>query len=301
MKHFSDKSQVAAPIFFITICSFFLFILIAGILVPQINAYAGLSFDADTLNKAQLWQRQYLRGSLMLNNFFSYAATAILTLLICFRGQALSALKYRSPTYRNAPLFVILLFAAAIPLVIYISWLNLQIPLPDWAVQDEERINTVLGTVLKMETPAEFFLAFTAMAVTPAIGEELIYRGVIQRHILGSVTTNHHISIWIAAAIFSAAHAELAGFLPRLLLGAVLGYSYYWSSSIWAPIFLHLLFNGAQVINVYLSGTYTADTEMTSPPAWWVGLLGLVATMIVWRFGEQYKAAAGADAGVEGG
>ena len=76
-----------------------------------------------------------------------------------------------------------------------------------------------------METPAEFLVALTAMALTPAIGEELLYRGVIQKNIVSNYTANHHVSIWLAAAIFSAAHFELAGFFPRLLLGAVLGYS----------------------------------------------------------------------------
>lgn len=301
MKQISDRSPAAGILLLTVICCYLFFTLIAGLTSPQINAHAGLSYDADTLQQAREWQRQYLRVALMLNNFFSYTATALVALLLCFRRRALTVLQYHQPGFRGASALALLLFLAAIPLVIYATWLNLQVPLPEWAVQDEAYINRIIGTVLRMESPAEFLLAFTAMAITPAIGEELLYRGVIQKNILGGLSGNHHFSIWLAAAIFSAAHFELAGFLPRLLLGAVLGYSYYWTRSIWTPILLHLLFNGGQVISTYLSGEYTADTEMEVVPGWWVGAVGLASTSLIWWYAEGRKQKAGADAGAKEG
>lgn len=297
MKQISDKSPLAGLLLLVVICCYLFFTLIAHLISPQINAHAGLSFNADMLAQANEWQRQCLRLSLMLNNFFSYTATALLALFLCHRQQWLSVLTYAKPKPKASKITALLLFLCALPLVIYTAWLNLQIPLPDWAVQDEAYINMILGTVLKMESPAEFIIAFTTMAITPAIGEELLYRGVIQKNIFGGFSLNRHLSIWLAAAIFSAAHFEFAGFFPRLLLGAVFGYSYYWTRSIWTPIILHLFFNGGQVISTYINGEYQADTEMAFAPGWWVGVLGLVATVAVWWFEEQQDKQVGAAAG----
>lgn len=295
MRQISDKLGVALQLLLVTIFCYLLFSLLAAMLSPAINAQAGLTYDAATLEAANLHQRQWLRLSLLTNNLLSFAGSAILALLLVFRKQWKRAAGFVRLRSAGSALLSLLLFAATIPLVLYVAWLNLQIPLPEWAVRDEAMVNLLIGTVLKMEQPAEFVLALMTMALTPAIGEELLYRGVIQRGILGNFFTNHHLTIWMAAVIFSGAHFELAGFFPRLVLGAALGYAYYWSRSIWVPILLHLLFNGSQVVATYLTGEYRPDTEMDVAPAWWIGALGLIGSAAVLWYGERQVE--GADAG----
>jgi hypothetical protein len=63
---------------------------------------------------------------------------------------------------------------------------------------------------------------------------------------------NHHVAIWITAILFSALHAQYFGFIPRMVLGAVLGYLFYFTNNLWIPIFAHFVNNGMAVIMAYL-------------------------------------------------
>jgi membrane protease YdiL (CAAX protease family) len=115
----------------------------------------------------------------------------------------------------------------------------------------EESAKVLTGFLTKFDTHLEFFSALLVIAVTAGIGEELIFRGLIQRKLL-LITNNPHAAIWIAAAIFSAIHFQFYGFLPRLVLGALMGYLYYYSGNIWIPIFAHIFNNGLAVILMHL-------------------------------------------------
>ena len=92
------------------------------------------------------------------------------------------------------------------------------------------------------------------IAIIPAIGEELLFRGIIQRW-LGEWLDNPHVAIVIAAAIFSAVHFQFYGFIPRMVFGILFGYMYLWSGSLWLPIIAHLTNNTTAVILSYYSNS----------------------------------------------
>ncbi|GAB6395613.1 MAG: CPBP family intramembrane metalloprotease [Bacteroidales bacterium] len=97
----------------------------------------------------------------------------------------------------------------------------------------------------KMLTPTDCFsLPFNLLVVgvAAAVAEEFFFRGTLQR-ILERRITNPHTVIWVTACIFSAMHLQFYGFVPRLLIGAYLGYLLYWSKSIWLPVFAHFTNN----------------------------------------------------------
>ena len=100
------------------------------------------------------------------------------------------------------------------------------------------------------------------IALIPAVGEELLFRGIIQR-LFYKWSGDVHIGVWIAAILFSALHGQFFGFLPRMMLGAVLGYLLVWSGSLWLPIFVHMVNNGGAVIVAYLinRGSVPQDVE----------------------------------------
>jgi membrane protease YdiL (CAAX protease family) len=58
----------------------------------------------------------------------------------------------------------------------------------------------------------------------------------------------HHVGIWISAALFSAIHMQFFGFIPRMLLGAAFGYLVVHSGSIWPAVTGHLVNNAGVVI-----------------------------------------------------
>lgn len=87
------------------------------------------------------------------------------------------------------------------------------------------------------------------MALCPAITEEFFFRGALQR-LIGKWNPNPHFVIWSAAILFSAFHLQFYGFIPRMLLGAYLGYLLLWTRSIWIPVFAHFINNATAVIGM---------------------------------------------------
>jgi membrane protease YdiL (CAAX protease family) len=87
-------------------------------------------------------------------------------------------------------------------------------------------------------------MAFTAVIVAP-ICEEMVFRGYIYPAL--SKFTGPWIGWIISALVFSAAHGSMSALVPLFIFGLALVLLYEWTGSIWAPIAVHLLFNGATV------------------------------------------------------
>lgn len=95
--------------------------------------------------------------------------------------------------------------------------------------------------------------ALIYMAIIPGITEELFFRGAIF-HWMRRVTNNRlHATVWLTAVVFSTIHFDFMGFVPRILLGAYLGYVYHYSRSIYVPIFLHILNNSVALWSLFLN------------------------------------------------
>jgi hypothetical protein len=90
------------------------------------------------------------------------------------------------------------------------------------------------------------------MALIPAVAEELIFRGVMQR-LLGRWLGSPHASIWLTAALFSVLHVQFFGFVPRFLLGVLLGYLYAWSGNILVSIAAHFTQNAGQLLLLWVA------------------------------------------------
>jgi hypothetical protein len=99
------------------------------------------------------------------------------------------------------------------------------------------------------------------IAVLPALGEEFLFRGVLQRLFI-EWTKNRHFGVWIASFIFSFIHFQFYGFIPRFLLGLYFGYLLVWSSSIWVPVVAHLINNGFAVIYYHFAGGKMGETAL---------------------------------------
>ena len=112
-------------------------------------------------------------------------------------------------------------------------------------------------------TASSFSLALVVIAVLPAIGAELVFRGLIQTE-LHRAYRNPHVAIWLAAAFFSAFHFQFLGFFPRTLIGAFLGYLYYWSGSLWLPVLAHFFNNGIQLLLLYLNQKLITSFDVES-------------------------------------
>lgn len=157
------------------------------------------------------------------------------------------------------PVIIILVFAA-MPVINFTGELNSHLSLPDFLSglensmrESEDRMKVITDAFLQMNGIGDLLINILVIALLAAVGEELLFRGCFQ-NILVQWTKNIHIAIWLTAILFSALHFQFYGFLPRMLLGVLLGYLYVWSGSLWLPILFHFLNNGLAVLFAYLIG-----------------------------------------------
>ena len=124
-------------------------------------------------------------------------------------------------------------------------------PLEDFLKALEETAKVATEQMLKADTFGGLLLNLVIIALIPAVGEELTFRGVLQQSLTRKM--NPHIAILLSAAIFSFIHFQFYGFLPRMFLGMLLGYMFYTTNSLWTSILMHFLNNGSAVVLYYLS------------------------------------------------
>lgn len=194
----------------------------------------------------------------------------------------------------------IVLFVVFMPFLNSCIALNAEMQLPeylkgveDWMRASEEQAEQLTLAFLKMDSFADFLFNVFLIGILPALGEELIFRGILQRT-LSEGTRNHHLGIWLSAALFSAIHVQFFGFLPRLLLGAYFGYLFYYSANLWLPIFAHFVNNTSALILVYVMGNERVEKEVDSIGASegnsWIAWLSLgLFLALLWQFKKAQK------------
>lgn len=184
-----------------------------------------------------------------------------------FSTKSTTYLKFKSIKIRPV-ILVILILLASIPIINSLAALNEGMKFPDWLsglenwIKDKEMsAQELTEAFLKMNTFGSLVFNIIMIGILPAIGEELIFRGVLQR-LFAEWTKNIHWGIVIAAFLFSAMHFQFYGFLPRMVLGILLGYLFYWSGSIWMPMIGHFVNNATAVILYYFySDKMTQEIE----------------------------------------
>lgn len=191
--------------------------------------------------------------------------------------------------------FVVIIFMAVNS--VFVEW-NAGFNFPDFAkefenwARDLEDTNAELTRFLtNFGSTGELLIALFIIAVLPAIGEEIVFRGLIQNELYRG-TKNIHLSIWIAAILFSAIHFQFFGFVPRLLLGALFGYLYYWSGNLSLAILAHFVNNGVSVVALYLyqQGKFTFDiVSPESAPANVVIISALLTAGLLYYFYKYFQ------------
>jgi hypothetical protein len=153
---------------------------------------------------------------------------------------------------------VFLLVVLAFPFNGWVYELNQALDLPpslqgveDWMKTKEADLESLTKFLTRFTSPWQLFIALLVVAAIPAIGEELLFRGVVQ-NLFRQAFGNPHVAIWLSATIFSAIHFQFYGFLPRMLLGALFGYLYLWTRDLRVAMFAHFVNNGATLVMVYL-------------------------------------------------
>lgn len=182
--------------------------------------------------------------------------------LALFQENARQYLKVKRGNSFRIIILTILLVYAIQPFVGFLGAFNHSIAFPESLVSleqafknMEEMATTLVGRMLSDKSLSGILINIFIIAIMAAVIEEIFFRGCLQQ-IIQQIVKNKHIAVWIAAIVFSIVHMQFYGLLPRILLGAMLGYLYVWTSNLWIPILAHFINNfTAVVLQIAYGGT----------------------------------------------
>ncbi len=262
--------------------------LLSGALIAAWENMAGIDTQATikTITESNTpVARHWLRSTNLLAHLLTFTAAALATAWWVFRhGWASNLGLNRRPSWSKlgAALPFILL---TMPWVQLTYWLNKKLPLPQPLADMEGQTSEMIKALLVMERPAELWYMLLVIALAPAVGEELLFRGIVQTQVQ-RWWRSPHLAVWTTALLFSAIHFQFAGFLPRMLLGAVLGYLFLWTGSLWTSIAAHFVVNAFQVLAQYFVRADLESVEeklnfstliwpclLVLPLLWWLGAI----------------------------
>ena len=186
----------------------------------------------------------------------------------------------------------------AVPGINLLADLNGRIQLPESLASIEQKMRAMEEAAtalterfLEADNIGGLLINIGLMALLPALAEEFSFRGTLQQILenrKSKITNRSHIAIWLTAVVFSAVHMQFYGFVPRMLMGAMFGYVFVWTGSLWVPVIMHFVNNGMAVIAYYIEQSVVSDQGSEQNIAdtfgagdtWWLGVLSLLITSL---------------------
>ncbi|MEA1887617.1 MAG: CPBP family intramembrane glutamic endopeptidase [Bacteroidota bacterium] len=261
---------------------------VAGLMITLLTAWLffGIAPGEANISELNLGARDI--------NYFKYLQTLqhlsiflLPSLVIAFlmKGNVYSYIGLEKKPGLSVSILSILLIIFLIPLNSFLSWLNEGLDLPAcleglerWMENKELQAERITQVLMEAGTASALLVNVLIIAVIPAVGEEFLYRGVLQNIFKGWFKSGH-LAVILTAFLFSATHLQFYGFIPRFILGLGFGYIYLWSMNIWLPVMAHLVNNLIPVILSYFYGwEYINSTmdEFSSKD----GLITIIPTII---------------------
>jgi uncharacterized protein len=184
-----------------------------------------------------------------------------------FNGKIAEYLKLDKKVTINGLILSIMLVVFSMPLINFLVMLNENIHFPEFLKGIEQVLKKMENDAqktsmlfLQSSSVGQYIVNLIVIAIIPAIGEELSFRGIFQR-LFHDWTKNIHLAIFISAFIFSAMHLQFYGFFARWLLGIFFGYLFYWSGNLWLPIIAHFFNNAFAVTLYFIKGDLAQKAE----------------------------------------
>jgi membrane protease YdiL (CAAX protease family) len=233
----------------------FLLLVIAGIFIFG-SSPTVLEKPSGTLSNNDIL---FLRYLLIIQDISLLIIPSIIILLMMKPEGTAGFAEMKKPRLQEAGLVMIMTFCM-FPVTSFTGQINSAMHLPDWLsgvekwmIIKEDRADDLIDIIMTSDSFWILTLNLLIAAILPAIGEELIFRGIFQR-IFYSLFKSGHLAILITAFIFSTLHFQFFGFVPRFILGVVFGYLFFWSGKLWLPVISHFVNNAYPVILAYTGG-----------------------------------------------
>jgi membrane protease YdiL (CAAX protease family) len=172
----------------------------------------------------------------------------------------------------------------AIPLVDLLGLLNQKIhfggSVHNWMKAREEEAASQVQFLAARHTVKELLLNLFFIAVLAGVGEELFFRGVLQR-LLIRMTKSPWAGIVVTAFLFSAFHLQFFGFFPRFVLGILLGVMYWYSGSLWVSILAHFFYDALIITIIYANPDMAKDPNAALFKASIIAIPALISALLL--------------------
>lgn len=208
----------------------FIFVVFFGLVVPSLRMTAAS-------------EMQLTPAALLASIVFQFVMAGVALAFVIRRVGPVEWLGLRWPGWRwgflIAPATVVgmWMFFGILQVGGYMEWLE---SIGVEPVQDTVRL------LQKATDPVVLGLMAFAAVIAAPLCEEIVFRGYL--YPAAKKFAGPWVAMVCSALIFAAAHGSLAALLPLFVFGCVLVVLYEKTGSLWAPIAVHLLFNGATVL-----------------------------------------------------
>ena len=239
---------------------------------------------------------------LTVQDVVAFIVPAVVAMAIFYRRPLHAMYLDRAPSWK-ALLVVVLFYIVSLPAMNWLVSLNEAMSLPSWMSGVEQMMRSLEDSaaettkqLLDIHTVGELLACVFVVGLMAGLSEEMLFRGAMLRTMQDSRLGTHTV-VWVVAIIFSAFHMQFYGFIPRMLLGAWLGYLFVWTRSLWVPIIAHTLNNSTVVVFSYLTNKgiipegYGDNLGLPSAGSLpWLALASLAASILlaVWA-ARQFK------------
>ena len=254
---FMNKTSPLQQIMMLMMFTFLCYIVFVGISAMLAIALYHVNIFTNPNIMQQANEPTVLKALQMMQTFQAIGAFIVPAI-----GFAAVASKYKWQYLRvsKSPNFLIAavvatMVIASMPFINYIGEWNTRLPFPQWVFDSEKEAEKMMRAFLNFDSGAELAFNLFMMALLPAVGEELLFRGVLQK-LVYKIGKNKNVAVWLTAALFSAFHMQFLGFFPRMILGAMFGYLVIESGSLWYSIIGHFTNNAMAVVFTFLINTH---------------------------------------------
>ena len=288
MTNFQFQSTLKNKVIII-LALFFLGLCVASVMMAMLLRWNG--------NTAQV-----VLGATLAQDVLAFMLPAMACVALCGRRPA-QALRLDGKLTLAGVLAVVAVYFLSLPAMNYVIDWNKGMTLPQclgaveqWIRQSEDMAAKQTQMLLDQKSFGAFAYTFFVVAIMAGVSEEMFFRGAWQNFIF-SPKMRSGAAIWLTAFIFSFIHLQFFGFVPRLLLGAWLGYLLVWSRSLWLPVLAHVLNNGVVVAVAYLShlgllpdkDIDTLGLPMHGEFPWLALASALATTVVIWLLRRYFK------------
>lgn len=159
------------------------------------------------------------------------------------------------------------------PIILFLGWLNLQLPLPDSWIELDKMQMSMIEKLLSGDMP--LWIMLFHVAVVPAVCEELMFRGIILRNFERELPP--WVAVVLTGTLFGLYHLRFTQALPLILLGILITWLVWRTGSLWVVVAVHFVNNAGSVVFASFFPEIAFDPTFTesAPPVYLVvaGLL----------------------------